>query len=110
MHVYDRQTLSRSVVGKKKVLLFFRQRLCTECTHQKYTIKNLLDDLERQGDLGPMAGCHIHILDVDNCPSLVKQYGVVRVPTLIRIDPVTLEATSVKRERQTANDIKVMMQ
>ena len=110
MYVYDRQTLSRSIVGKKKVLLVFRQQPCVECFHQVHTINNLLDDLEAQGDMGPMAGCHIQILDVDKCPDLVKQYGVVRVPTLIRIDPVTLEATSVKRERQTANDIKVMMQ
>lgn len=100
MYYRDRNHLSSACLGAEKILLMFYQEPCTECTHQRSTLANISEELE---------DVKICCIDVDKSPELVRAYSVIRVPTLIRISPTTLQAEQVIRQRALPTEIKEMM-
>ena len=72
---FDEKTFDEAVLGEKPVLVDFWATWCGPCRMIAPAVEEVAADFEGRAVVGKV--------DVDKCPELAQQFGVMSIPTLI---------------------------
>ncbi len=91
----NEENFKERVLSDKKILIDFYAVWCGPCK----MMSNVLEDMKED-----ISDCEIYKVNVDECPNLAREYGVMSIPNLILFQ----DGKVVKNEMgfKTAEEIK----
>lgn len=70
----NEENFKERILSDKKILIDFYAVWCGPCK----MMSNVLDDMKED-----ISDCEIYKVNVDECPNLAREYGVMSIPNLI---------------------------
>ncbi len=77
MEIKEKEFQDKVLNAKEKILIDFKAEWCGPCKMMSSVIDSLEDDL---------TSYTIYKVDVDECPNIAREYGVMSIPTLMIFD------------------------